>query len=164
MIDFILMFQVFSFSDISVSIQKCVLRHQYTVLSIILIAIKMTPPLLKCKLWYDLKYFQSNTSDIGNRMVLNCNNTDTLSKGRTLIRILMNENEIFVENNELPSSKEALHPSGTFQSKLTLSIFKSFSIETTYLVFWSHVINVCKIKIDKYRPCDSRSPLFTFEI
>ena len=97
-------------------------------------------------------------------MVLSCNNTDTLSKGQTLIRILMNENEIFVENNELPSSKEALHPSGTVQSKLTHSIFKSFNIEMTYLVFWSHVINVCKIKIDKYRLCDSMSPLFTFEI
>ena len=97
--------------------------------------------------------------------MLNCNSTDTLSKGQTRIRILINENEIFVENNELPISKEALHPSGTVQSKLTHSIFQSFSTETTYLfLFWSRVVDVCEIKIDKYRPCDSMSPLFTSEI
>ena len=97
-------------------------------------------------------------------MVLNCNSTDTFGKGQTQIRILINENEIFVENNELPISKEALHPSGTVQSKLTHSIFKSFNIETTYLVFWSCVDDVCEIKIDKYRPCYSMPPLFTSEI
>ena len=91
--------------------------------------------------------------------MLSCNSTDTLSKGQTQIRILINENEIFVENNELPISKETLHPSNRVQSKLTHSIFKSFNIETTYLVFfWSRVVDVCEIKTDKYRPCDSMSP------
>ena len=56
------------------------------------------------------------------------------------------------------------HPSGTVQSKLTHSIFKSFNIKTTYLFLWSRVVDVCEIKIDKYRPCDSMSPLFTSEI
>ena len=90
--------------------------------------------------------------------MLNCNSADTLSKGQTQIRILINENEIFVENSDLLISKEALHPSGTVQSKLRLSIFKLFNIETTCLVFWSRVVDVCEIKIDKYRPCDSMSP------
>ena len=67
--------------------------------------------------------------------MLNWNSTDTISKGQTQIRVLVNENEIFVENNELPISKEALLPSDTAQSKLTHSILKSFNIETTYLVF-----------------------------
>ena len=71
---------------------------------------------------------------------------------------------MFVENNELPISKEALNPSGTVQSKLTHSIFKSFNIETTYLVFWSRVVDVCEKNRDKYRPCDSMSPLFTSKI
>ena len=96
--------------------------------------------------------------------MLNGNSTDTLSKEQTQIRKLINENEIFVENNELPISKEALHPSGTVQSNLMHSIFQSFNIETTYLVFCSRVVGVCEIKIDKYRPCDSMSPLFTSEI
>ena len=30
--------------------------------------------------------------------------------------------------------------------------------------FWYRVIDVCEMKIDKYRPCDSMSPLFTSEI
>ena len=66
---------------------------------------------------------------------------------------------MFVENHDFPISKEAVHPSGTVQSELPHSIFKSFHIETTYLVFWSRVVDCMRnenryiVNTDPVTPC-----------